>query len=57
MFLYTDPKRKLVTKIIGFYPVAGNAYDLRSQVQTFANAFAVYKNSGLRCPLTIEPRR
>gem|GEM_PF-3589502 len=44
MFLYTDPKRKLVTKIIGFYPVAGNAN-------------AVYKNSGLRCPLIIEPRR
>jgi len=23
--MYTDPKRQVETKIIGFYPVAGNA--------------------------------
>jgi hypothetical protein len=38
MFMYSDPKRQEVIKMIGFYPVAGNAC-------------AVYKNLDRRLPL------
>ncbi len=34
-----------------------NVLNKITSVKTLGNACAVYKNSGLHCPLTIEPQR
>jgi hypothetical protein len=52
MFLQSDPKRQVVTKMIGFYPVAGNAaISPIIYISKLGNAFAVYKNLDRRLPL------